>query len=71
MSDAVLEEMVRQMMGYAFRETVFGWQGGEPTLAGLDFFRRIVELQMKHGKSDRSSAMPPKLSQKCGIRADI
>lgn len=51
MPDEVLEKMVRQMMGYGFGETVFGWQGGEPTVAGLDFFRRIVELQMKHGRS--------------------
>ncbi len=51
MPDAVLEEMVRQMMGYGFPETVFGWQGGEPTLAGLDFFKRVVELQQKHGRA--------------------
>ena len=51
MPDSVLDEMIRQMMGYAFPETVFGWQGGEPTLAGLDFFKRIVALQQKHGKS--------------------
>ncbi len=51
MPDAVLEEMIRQMMGYGFRETVFGWQGGEPTVAGLDFFRRIVEFQKKYGKT--------------------
>ncbi len=51
MPDAVLEEMVRQMMGYRFPETVFGWQGGEPTLAGLDFFKRIVALEQKHGRA--------------------
>ena len=51
MPDEVLEEMIRQMMGYGFRETVFGWQGGEPTVAGLDFFRRIVEFQKKYGKT--------------------
>ena len=51
MPDEVLGEMIRQMMGYGFRETVFGWQGGEPTVAGLDFFRRIVELQKKHGRT--------------------
>jgi len=51
MPEQALEEMIRQMMSSGFRETVFGWQGGEPTLAGLDFFRRVVELQMKHGRS--------------------
>ena len=25
----------------------FAWQGGEPTLMGLDFFKRAVELQQR------------------------
>ncbi len=29
-------------------ETVFGWQGGEPTLMGLDFFEQAVALQRQH-----------------------
>lgn len=29
-------------------EVTFAWQGGEPTLLGVDFFRRVVELQKKH-----------------------
>jgi len=29
----------------------FGWQGGEPTLMGVDFFRRAVEFQQKHGSA--------------------
>jgi uncharacterized protein len=31
----------------------FSWHGGEPTLAGLDFFRRIVALQQKHQPANR------------------
>jgi len=31
------------------RHYQFGWQGGEPTLAGVDFFRRAVRLQRKYG----------------------
>lgn len=27
---------------------LFSWQGGEPTLLGLDFFRRVVALQQKY-----------------------
>jgi len=30
-------------------EASFGWQGGEPTLAGLHFFKSIVEMQHRHG----------------------
>ena len=29
-------------------EVTFAWQGGEPTLLGLDYFRSIVEFQKKH-----------------------
>ncbi len=29
-------------------EVTFAWQGGEPTLMGLDFFRQAVELQAKY-----------------------
>ena len=29
---------------------MFSWQGGEPTLLGLDFFLRVVKLEQKHKK---------------------
>ncbi|MDR2987184.1 MAG: anaerobic sulfatase maturase, partial [Nocardiopsaceae bacterium] len=32
------------------REVVVAWQGGEPTLMGLDFFRRSVELQRRYAR---------------------
>ncbi len=31
----------------------FVWQGGEPTLLGLDFFEEVVELQRKYGGPDQ------------------
>ncbi len=31
-------------------EVVFGWQGGEPTLLGLDFFKKAISYQKKYGK---------------------
>jgi len=33
--------------------TSFSWHGGEPTLLGLDYFKKIVELQRKHQPPDR------------------
>jgi len=49
MSRQVAEEMIRQYMTMSPEGATFAWQGGEPTLMGLDFFRLVVALQMKHG----------------------
>jgi uncharacterized protein len=54
MSDAVLEETVRQIMTQGGRELSFGWQGGEPTLMGREFFEKAVEYQKKHGRSGQT-----------------
>ena len=49
MSDEILEKIIssymqtNQVNGFAF-----GWQGGEPTLMGLKFFMRVIELQKKY-----------------------
>jgi len=51
MSRQVAEEMIRQYMAMAPQAATFAWQGGEPTLMGLDFFRLVVALQQKHGRS--------------------
>jgi len=48
MSYELLEEFTQQYIQYQPGPLVsFIWQGGEPTLLGLDFFRRAVELQKK------------------------
>lgn len=49
MADDVLEEYIVQQIEIAPEPEIhFYWHGGEPTLLGLDYFRRIVELQRKH-----------------------
>lgn len=45
MSFATLETIVQKAFSYATELATFGFQGGEPTLAGLDFFREVVRLQ--------------------------
>jgi uncharacterized protein len=48
MSEETLEDLTRQYIGAQDGVITFNWQGGEPTLAGLDFFRRALELQDEH-----------------------
>lgn len=51
MDDATLEQHIRQYIeAQNGEEVIFSWQGGEPTLLGLDFFRRVVELQDRYRK---------------------
>ncbi|MCV5902036.1 anaerobic sulfatase maturase, partial [Escherichia coli] len=49
MDDATLEAFVKSYIeSQDGEEIVFSWQGGEPTLLGLDYFRNVVALQKKH-----------------------
>jgi len=50
MSDEVLQRLVKDYMELRFGFCGFAWQGGEPTLMGLDFYKKAVELQKKYGK---------------------
>jgi len=50
MSDEVLENYVRQYIASQPTESVtFAWQGGEPTLLGVPFFEKVIELQRRYG----------------------
>jgi uncharacterized protein len=49
MDDATLRTMISRYMKSAGRSAAFGWQGGEPLLAGIDFFRRVVNYQQIYG----------------------
>ncbi len=50
-SDETLEVLIREYIeGVTGPEVVFSWQGGEPTLMGLDFFRKALAIQAQHAK---------------------
>jgi uncharacterized protein len=52
MSDEVHEAYIRQLLeAHQVPSITIAWQGGEPTLMGLDFFRRSMELQKKYQKA--------------------
>jgi uncharacterized protein len=49
MSDELLESYTRQYIAaQRVPEVTFAWQGGEPTLMGLDFYRKAVEYQARY-----------------------
>jgi len=54
MSDEVLERYIVQHIAACPIESVlFAWHGGEPTVLGIDYFRRIRELQRRHAPSGK------------------
>jgi uncharacterized protein len=57
MSDDLLETYIIQHIQASTEQAIFfSWHGGEPTLAGLEYFRRMVEIQKKHIPVGRSIA---------------
>ena len=54
MSDEVLGSLIRKYLRLHLPHSVFCWQGGEPTLMGLDFFRRAVNLMQQYGTGRQS-----------------
>lgn len=48
MSDTTLKKMIVGYMKMPLPEYNFGWQGGEPTIMGLDFFKKAVEIQKQY-----------------------
>jgi uncharacterized protein len=57
MPDDVLEEYIAQHIDASPEPVIrFSWHGGEPTVLGLDYFRKVVALQRKHQPPGRRIA---------------
>jgi uncharacterized protein len=55
MSNDILERYIVQHIEASTGETIsFSWHGGEPLMAGIDFFRKIVALQKKYKPEGRT-----------------
>lgn len=49
MNEEILEEYIRQYIkGQETDSVTFCWHGGEPTIAGLEYFREAIELQKRY-----------------------
>ncbi|MDP4223900.1 MAG: anaerobic sulfatase maturase [Bacteroidota bacterium] len=54
MDDRILEKYVVQHIQTSSGEVImFSWHGGEPLMAGIEFFRRVTALQRKHWPDGR------------------
>jgi len=54
MRDDVLDNYVRQYIETHPSDSIqFAWQGGEPTLLGVEFFERVVELQKRYANGKK------------------
>jgi uncharacterized protein len=47
MSLEIIEVIIRKVLQFASGYATFSFQGGEPTLCGIDFFKSVVRLQKK------------------------
>jgi uncharacterized protein len=55
MADELLDTFIRQYIeSQQAPEVTFAWQGGEPTLMGLDFFERVIHYQQKYARPGMS-----------------
>lgn len=50
MTEETLEAVIRQVLDYAEGSCTIAYQGGEPTLRGLSFFEKSIELQKKYNQ---------------------
>ncbi len=47
----LLEKFIKEYMELDQRFASFIWQGGEPLLAGLDFFKNVIKLQKRYASN--------------------
>ena len=48
MSGETLEHVIKETLAFAERQCTIAFQGGEPTLAGLDFYKQCLSLEKKY-----------------------
>ena len=56
MTDETLERLVDTYLFYSYPRSILAFQGGEPTLAGLNFFEKLVEYEQQYGRDGQEVA---------------
>lgn len=51
MSEETLERVIKSFLATKQPSYAFCWQGGEPAIMGMDFFRKVIDLQKKHNRN--------------------
>ena len=55
MTDDVLEKYIKQHISATTEDIInFSWHGGEPLLAGIDFYKKVLHLQSKYKPSGKT-----------------
>ncbi len=54
MTTDTLERLVDTYLFYSYPESILAFQGGEPTLAGLPFYEKLVEFEKRFGRNGQS-----------------
>jgi uncharacterized protein len=63
MSDQVLDSYIRQLIdAHSSPIVTVAGRGGEPTLMGLDFVRRVIETQEKYRRPGMTFVKRPRTS---------
>lgn len=52
MTEQTLKNVIRKTLLHAEGCISYAYQGGEPTLAGIDFYKKAVEFQKQYNKND-------------------
>ncbi|GLC30894.1 anaerobic sulfatase maturase [Clostridium omnivorum] len=52
MSEDTLEQIVKKTLEFADIQCNFAFQGGEPTLVGLDFYKKVIEFEKRYNKKN-------------------
>lgn len=51
MSNTVMKQYIKQVLNSRSRKATISWQGGEPLLMGLDFFKSTIEHEKSQNKA--------------------